>query len=482
MGGSGLEANLPGAHRYIPGLALTAATIGAMKLLRSRPAKQMVSAPWTSYNVKKLYKGTGVSFSQKGMSRSRSTSSRRKVALALPTPQTRGRSATRRGSGVRSMSGISALRRAMSFSRSTRRSRGRHHGVSKSGSFIRRPKSIRSYRKRFKITQKGVSKVVEYGGTTAAADVIYLGHCTCPQYQMRWMICAAMVKSMALKMGHMFRNFEDTIDYSKTGDLWKLWYNSKYDNVAEASFTYTAAADNYTWRTVVDYYTNNITIDNDQLNFSRFEFIPNITTTILHFTQINLFGATIGFNVKSSLKFQNRSIPGTDEDDMENVANVPVYGKSYQGYGTGTQYVGGTGGVKPFVCDAEYGVMDKAGVNQAELEPPIPQMFSNVKRSGKIHLDAGNMQTSKLTWKKRMPLATVLVSLFGDKSVDGSYPTYKVKNIGLFRFMAFEKMIDTAFSDPDITIGYEHNLDMYVAFNNGRMNTTTKEYKKAFKS
>lgn len=123
--------------------------------------------------------------------------------------------------------------------------------------------------------------------------------------------------------------------------------------------------------------------------------------------QVNMFDAKISYKVKSTLKLQNRSLSSSGEDDGDDVDNTPLYGKSYFGYGTFTEFNAAqySGGLGDFCTNGNGIYADVAANVNGYVEPPRPVDFTNVKKSGKIKLQPGEIKTSVLTTSKTQKLS-----------------------------------------------------------------------------
>lgn len=181
-----------------------------------------------------------------------------------------------------------------------------------------------------------------------------------------------------------------------------------------------------------------------------------------------LLNAVVEFMSKSDLKVQNRTVAaGADEDanTTENVANQPLYGKTYSGKGSG------------LVARIERGIVDQGKSllaseqtgtiayqnNTGELwlrEVPLPTAFVGQTKAGRLRVEPGAIKTSSLTHTWRIPLNdlwnTVRFSATQTSITKGRVTT----RYGKYRVMALEKMICATSTDTVPVLGVEHNLRM----------------------
>lgn len=185
--------------------------------------------------------------------------------------------------------------------------------------------------------------------------------------------------------------------------------------------------------------------------------------------------ATVHCLVKSDLKIQNRTVAtGTDEDanSSENIANQPLYGKSYSGKGNGLLVkVDNTTASKgkSLVCNLNGMLAYKNdAANYWLKEPPLPTLFAPRPRYSKASIEPGHVKTSTLVSKMRVKM-TDFFNILQQRTAPGSDVTTgsRLQNLyGKFHILALEKMLVVSATDSPPTIGAEVNqqIGLYVAF------------------
>jgi len=171
--------------------------------------------------------------------------------------------------------------------------------------------------------------------------------------------------------------------------------------------------------------------------------------------------------VKSSLKIQNQTSASEADNEADDVNNVPLYGKSYEGSGNGAvaRMLRETGHQQPVPSSPNSYVIRPGNpgltiLPAAYREPPLPSQFSRVQRSAKAHLDPGQIKTSVLNYKKTFYFANLVKILF-----TGTVLTEQNRlTQGNYRFFCFEKMIQYigTSSSNAIKIAYEVDTKMGV--------------------
>jgi len=193
------------------------------------------------------------------------------------------------------------------------------------------------------------------------------------------------------------------------------------------------------------------------------------TNTWMHSAMIDLTKAKAIINSKSTLKIQNRSTDAIEDTNMDDVDNVPVYGKTYTGTGTGLKsrlslIENDTLTIptrKDIPSSLTTGVISyvTAPVSSGTLtfgqEPFSPLLYQNVKMCGKVRIEPGYIKTSSLT----ASIARTISELIVARPILVTGPTREVcvTPFGKYRMMAFEKMIDVSASALGMKFGWELN-------------------------
>lgn len=333
---------------------------------------------------------------------------------------------------------------------------------SRSGGFFRRNTrpGFRRYQTRYVASRKGVIGTFETGGIINDNQSVYIGHNTCPPNRLQFMILQALVKSLFNKLGVYPTSTGLALTNTISGDTFRIAYRANSDaGTGESYFDYVFVGAT-TPDTIVANIINLTAWKNatNTVEFLRAEYFPDAANTDLPYCKLILTNAKLVIASKSSLKIQNRTVNETDEENRNEVDNVPLYGKSYYGTGNGAQYVNQNMAVVPFITHRLHGVLAKPSSDASLDEPPLPQHFTNVSKASKVKLEPGQIKTSVLVTKVTLPFFKMAFSIFGD--VSSGTVIYKKTNLGKFVFYGLERMIHAASEAPDIYCAYEHNLEM----------------------
>lgn len=152
-----------------------------------------------------------------------------------------------------------------------------------------------------------------------------------------------------------------------------------------------------------------------------------------HYTRIDLSFARIVLDVKSSLKMQNSTLAealgDADDDEADNVASNPIYGKTYMGPGQAPR----VGSFKFYLGANRRGCITE---NNPTFNEPLPGQAYKAKYVGKVRIEPGAIKTSVVTLRK----SYLLNELLGDLTEE-NHATW-AKPMGSYRIYHFEKMIE----------------------------------------
>jgi len=200
-------------------------------------------------------------------------------------------------------------------------------------------------------------------------------------------------------------------------------------------------------------------------------------------TEIQLTGAKIDLYIKSDLKMQNQSLTVAADNQADNVNNVPIYGKSYSGTGSGIQIMCPRS-VTPGADTRQYNIHFKRGIiaetsNASNLlnEPWQRKQIRFAKQDGKLGINPGEIKTSGLVSKFSVRfdyLAYVCFQQF-DPALAGIAVPNPRSNLGKFRVMILDKVIGLA-GATGVKIAYEHNYYCAAIFKPSYSNMTVPLY------
>lgn len=321
---------------------------------------------------------------------------------------------------------------------------------------------------------KGTILNLEYGGQTSDINTTIIGHSTCSQQYMALIAAKAILKKFLTLMQKMPVDQEDSPFSVPVGAQFVIDRKDTYDDDTITPVIIGVPGNSF--RIIAQNLQNQLLSDNNQRQFIKMYYQESGGTAakVMH-----LKNAKLEFTVKSTLKIQNRTLANESEDSSSTdvVDATPLYGKSYEGNGTGTNYVGKVGSTGEVVADRFFAVIDKVpgGINSLQ-EPPIGKLFTQVKKMAKAHLEPGQIKTSVLTENLKTNLNTFMHRISGS-----ALDSKQFLKIGKFRFFGFEKMIESQIARPPILVGWEHNYFIGCVCSPGHQTVTTTDNFKFFK-
>lgn len=401
---------------------------------------------------------------------------KKKIAPVLPKKNM----PPRRRATVRSRTRRPAVRRTRRTRRPRRairrpiyksRSRRMKSSNTKSRSFIYAPRRRwQTNRRQYRISKMqnlGVIMTKETGLSTVngPAQSIICGHGTFPYRSIAELLYRLLIKRLFMKANIQVRNFTDIINTSDgplfPNDIIRLSYKQNYGTattVSQLDFSVDATINPESWDDIISHYHTTLGNGTRNQNFIRIEYIPYASGVSRQ--ALELIGATIYMDFKSTFKMQNQTPGSNAESDVVN--NVPIMGKFYEGNGTGTNTFRNGAVEQQFIINDVHGSyvnpIDTALVYTGLSEPPPPGYFTNVKKFGKVHLDAGQLKTSVLTYKRRILLNKLCEIIYGNEASHDD-----LKPNGKFRFFHWEHMLKSSTSVSDLSIAMEHNLRMAMS-------------------
>lgn len=338
-------------------------------------------------------------------------------------------------------------------SRSVTRSLGRVSSAarrasvySKSGGYI--TPGIRRKTPVDDMTKRGVVVCQESGGELYPAQTsgnpvsygqsVYLGHSTVPLNLSRTHYWRAFTKALMRAIGI---NIEDFNDFLVGTTIGVEFYYKLHPNDPPTTYGFTFAPLVKTYENMAQEFSEQFKNNNESLYFQK----VHVVTPNQPDKQFDLSKAKMEYYCKSSLKMQNQTVNAALDNDSDDVNNVPLYGKSYEGTGNGAFYIKDYNqknfigrqldGLIIYQPDA---ITAPGTPNDYALgEPQSYKLFKYVKKSGKIHLDAGQLKTSVLTFQKSMGFS----ALWRNIDQDDSDATPFWTRMGNFRFFGVEKMM-----------------------------------------
>lgn len=315
---------------------------------------------------------------------------------------------------------------------------------SKSSGFIKRGSSRLAPLDKFSRT--GVITHRETGGilaTSAAekAQSMMLIHSTFGKYQTKCDISTSFIKMIAKKLGRVILNFQDLILAPVVeNNIDVRYYFKQYVDGPENNFLVTITGTT-TWQALADNFVTFLDAQfENQTNFYLTRCLAQYAVTGIKAFEVDLSKAKIEYYSKSSMKIQNRTINSTGNVEEDDVDNVPLYGKTYDGKGNWLKqqfvYYGTNATVK-----TNYNTY-KFVSTSAMAEPLNKKQLQHCSAVGKIHLDPGQIKTSVLVSRGKKSLNGLLnaIRIAGNES---TLSTVEPLSIGKYRAFHLEKMIQS---------------------------------------
>lgn len=302
---------------------------------------------------------------------------------------------------------------------------------------------------------RGVGRVIERGGVIAGgalipAQSILIGHSTCTISMMHDNIAYAIVKHMATLLKRDIVNFEDFVMVapSRSEQMVITYITNSF--LADVNSVMDITASSTRWEDVKNHWVNLMaTSTTTGLKLKKLEYFSKAVATTPgvgreNHLSLNLDLFKVHIYTKSSLKIQNRTVNSTNNDESDDVVNVPLYGKQYEAKQNYFLF-GGT----YFPTDTVgFAGQTNEGPNNRLLEPPSLAQVKNAHAIASAKLDPGHIKTSGLTYKASFVVNSILRSIFVGGVDTASTATI---NFGKSRWFCFEKMIQ-AISTTDVNV------------------------------
>lgn len=310
------------------------------------------------------------------------------------------------------------------------------------------------------IGKNGIWYCREASGTMTDTTVMFIGHSTGDQRLFQYTIAHAIVKALMKALKTPAENFQSLIS-GVAGDKIYLNYRAAPDGAISTN-TYTVVAAD-TWTNVAQSYATLLAGFDANYELIDIYYAPLVgganpvyATTV----RVRLTDALVKFKIKSALKIQNRSTPDAlgNDDQSDEVDNVPLYGKSYEGPGAGSAKMryGSIYGTDANLWPNLNGVIKRQAVSGSDSvqEPPKPYELLNARKTGKIRIEPGEIKTSMLYYTCVHKL-NVFINKYFNKPV---YTKHKT-TFGNFRVFCLEKVLETSQTTAiNMSIGYEHDI------------------------
>lgn len=369
--------------------------------------------------------------------------------------------------------------------RSSKRLSRKGAAASKSKGFLGKRRVSRRVKQTSRRNYKGVSLVIELGGVVDSAvnngsvnpqskthgNTIAVGHMTMPSETAIKMACRAVIKQLFIRTGDGdLSNFELQLPEANPQDFVRITYYTNPDSDTEFNQDFPCIVGGVTQSyeqiavAFADWCTSNATLE---YVYKSIAYVPAGTVTgeynMRPYTRLNLSGCMLRFYSKSTLKLQNRTV-NTASGDEESVDNVPIYGRGFEGKGSGTGAItkdlrGMVSAARDFVGDDKYGAIAKVPREKWYQEVPRADQFLKVKNSIKAHLDPGEVKTSRLLDRLTISFDRLLytINVYNYLNVNRQHGLHP---LGSYRFFMFEKMLNAVEGTlvNSMKVAFETNL------------------------
>jgi len=341
---------------------------------------------------------------------------------------------------------------------------------------------------------KGITICREVGSSPAigtTAESVFVGHATINPTLLIENFSLAFTKWMSVQNQPFFSDFNNWDEViTQAGNFITTVYHQKYYNGPSSSlFAITITSAVTTYKNFADQFTTAIRtamvdgstiLSNSDIRLTTLEIIQGTTL----YKKFDLQRAKFGWHAKSTMKIQNRTINSSGNDENDDVDNVPIYGKVYEGKGNGFKSRTPTGAEDGVIAnDANVPYLYQVNSNTSLFaEPPKPSQLFGVQRSGKAHLDPGEIKTSHLYHKVEFTVNRLWRML---RRVIVPGPVQELSKEmyqGVYRCFCFEKMIKTS-ADSAVNVmkvAYEIDQKDYCYFVAPKTPTTSTLIKLAY--
>lgn len=342
---------------------------------------------------------------------------------------------------------------------------------------MKKPRKVT--KRRYKKAFNGVQFCFERNQIITDQKCVYAEHCTVPVDTVLKYIVYALFKNALLMGGINFTSFEEPrLNRIETGDTFSFTYRTSV-TAAPISVGYTVVAGDVTYGNIADNIF--ITMKANMINVAGGAVGMQSQALLLTFSwlnaggankaELNLQDASMSLMTKSSLKMQNRSVNATDDDESDDVNNVPLHGKAYEGRGNGLVPRDYSSIAVPCGSDFAWGLYAAGSVaaNSPLAEPPEVYHFQYAKTAGKVSIQPGRIKTSVLNGTLNISLDRffrLAYSLFTSSVSD----TNQYHSLGKVRLFSLERVIAPFAGEvtPAIELAVEHDFKGWLTVSTKR--------------
>lgn len=342
----------------------------------------------------------------------------------------------------------------------------------------------------------GITFTTESAGKITGNKCIYIGHAAWSWNQMDKAVGMAVIKFCLDKMEQSIDSIDSALAYGaaagyrawRDNDAIVIYFRVNSDPTTalnSKTFRYgTFDKTTATFSTIAQfgdcwkYWLDVVLANSITLEMVYLECAPAILGTSTTDNNVTfawqrhwLHNAKIDVEISSVLKFQNRTIGSADNDEGDNVDNMPLVGRSYGGPGTGThrhQMITPSSTNYPLIANRSTGVIATYGQNNEQNEPPDAKSFNNVKVMGKVGIAAGEVKISKIHFKHTFKLGTYFKEVIDEQASENT-PLYPYSDkLGSYRFFALEKQIAFTEAAQAVRVAFEVQHQVAAKFVTGK--------------
>jgi len=347
--------------------------------------------------------------------------------------------------------------------------------------------------------KEGFFTKVEVGGvTTSTKDVCYLAHSNMPGIQVMETCMKAMFKYMLKIGGIQIRSDEqtgfvpndchmNTILVYKTRDGNAILTHTI--NALPATTLHTLAL---AWKDWFEGLSGTNNLPGQLLRFQLIVVSMTAPGQVDVKCDLDLTSAKFELLSDSQLKIQNRTVNTAENDQEDDVDNVPLSGRSFKYATNGTIFkdYDASGVATSSLCttNAITGLLTP-GVNGASIggsffdEVPEAKQFVGIKEVQPLALRPGEIRTSQIKGGLTITLQKLIAVLFGKRSqVDTNGVAGNQQNqqfwIGHTRLLCYEKRLQAAVI-TDVSkynLPYEHQIQIAAIFKCPQSNVTAPSF------
>lgn len=438
------------------------------------------------------------------VSRSMAPIKRKAQRQSYPSPSKR--SMVKMGSAPRSVSvGTQTYRKGRyalvppRYPRRPRRNGGRGKYLLKKKKFRMKLRKMKTMRNSVKDAYyKGTTIRNEYGAVTTDNYCLYVGH-TLPTFQMRRNFFSALVKALLVKCGMNPINFDQANPIQgglPVGDAIYIYYRRglNIQSAAEVSVNYVFVASetvqNIITKLMEAFDQGSVTGSYEDIRFESIRYYPSNIIADGQDMSINLVGSKVSFYFDSVMKMQNRTADSATNTQADDLVAQHVVGKSYYGYGLGTDIMmraHNTGDFQASLFGSGNGSIGASNFSSyisgyVLKEPPPKNHLSRCLTSNNVRFAPSELKKSVLSYKNVLPIDVFWKDVCRDyqSGVPNSYVNPTDKRYGKWRVFAIEKEIETVFGsaiEPStpVKFGIEVNNTTGVTLMTKRQSFTVRE-------